>query len=63
MMFIATVIVIAAVLIFAGAPVHDPLVFLMILIFVVGFGLVCTLLKREVYRSIGLPEAGYDTPF
>ena len=62
LMFIAAVIVIAAVLVFSGAPIHDPLVFLPMLIFVVGFGLICALLKREVYRSIGLPEAGYDTP-
>jgi len=62
LMFIAAVIVIAAVLVFSGVPIHDPLVFLPMLIFVVGFGLICALLKREVYRSIGLPEAGYDTP-
>ncbi|MFW9810521.1 MAG: hypothetical protein ACFFE6_14175 [Candidatus Thorarchaeota archaeon] len=62
LMVFAAVIIIAGILVLMGAPVNDPLTFLMILAFIFGFGLICSLLNREVSRSLGFKGAEWDTP-
>lgn len=62
LMLFAIIIIVAAVLIFSGAPLHDPLTFFMILVFVIGFGLICSLLNREASRGLGFKGAKWDTP-
>jgi len=62
LMLFVVVIIIAAILIFTGAPIQDPLSFLTVLIFVLGFGLICSLLNREVSRGLGFKDPGLDMP-
>lgn len=58
----ASVILIAVILIFAGAPIQDPSLFLMILAVVCSVGLICSLLNREISRGLGFKGSGRDTP-
>ncbi|MFX1607280.1 MAG: hypothetical protein ACFFDD_15445 [Promethearchaeota archaeon] len=61
-MLFATVITVVIILYFTGAPIRDPISFLTILVFVCGIGLICSLLNREVSRSLGFKDPGHDIP-
>ncbi len=50
--FIVAIITVALILVLAGAPYYNPLVFLIILVFVFGFGLICAYLNRELVRNL-----------
>ena len=50
--FIVVVFTVAAILILAGAPINNPIAFAMILTFIMGFGLICALLNRELVREL-----------
>ncbi|MFW9793813.1 MAG: hypothetical protein ACFFEE_05920 [Candidatus Thorarchaeota archaeon] len=62
MMLFASVIFIAAILIFTGFPIYDPLGFLVVLLVVFGFGLICSIFNREISRGLGFKGTGRDTP-
>ncbi len=50
--FIVVVFTVAAVLILAGAPIYNPIAFAIILTVIMGFGLICALLNRELVRGL-----------
>jgi hypothetical protein len=50
--FIVVTITVSLILIMAGAPCYNPLAFLSILAFVIGFGMICAYFNLELVRSL-----------
>lgn len=53
LMAFAALIIVAAILIFSGAPKENPLVFIVIVIIVFCFGSICALFNRELSLALG----------
>jgi len=49
---IVTIITVALILVLAGAPYYNPLTFMIILVFVFGFGMICAYMNQELVRGL-----------
>lgn len=49
---IVAIIAVALILVLAGAPIYNPLAFIVILVFVFGFGLICAYLRVDFVRNL-----------
>lgn len=49
---IVTIITVALILVIAGAPYYNPLAFMVILVSVFGFGMICAYMNQELVHGL-----------